>query len=137
MPIPCLRVPKPLMSSLLHQLLIASLILPMGMGAARAEEPSPAQPTSAAKGFYATLGLGAAFPQDVTGSTTLFGIDVSGDYKLGGGFATEVGAGYDFGLVRTELTYLYNHATLNSLNVSILNQSVSASIGDGGVNTTQ
>lgn len=135
MPIPCLREPKPLMSSLLRQLLITSLILPMGMGVARAEEPSPAQPTSEAIGFYATLGLGAAFPQDVTGSTTVFGIDVSGNYKLGGGLAAEVGAGYDFGLVRTELTYLYNHATLNSLNVSVLNQSVSASIGDGGVNT--
>lgn len=47
----------------------------------------------------------------------------------------EVGAGYDFGMVRAELTYLFNHATLTSLRASALGQSVSASISDGGVNT--
>ena len=47
----------------------------------------------------------------------------------------EVGAGYDFGMVRAELSDLFNHATLTSLRASALGQSVSASISDGGVNT--
>jgi uncharacterized protein (DUF2336 family) len=47
----------------------------------------------------------------------------------------EVGAGYDFGVVRAELSDLYNHATLTSLRASALGQRVSASISDGGVNT--
>ena len=60
------------------------------------------------------MGLGAAWPQNVTGDTTIGGVVIDGDYSLNGGFATEVGAGYDFGPVRAELTYSYNHASLNS-----------------------
>jgi opacity protein-like surface antigen len=87
------------------------------------------------QGFYATIGVGAAWPQNVTGNSSLLGIDVNGEYSLGGGFAGELGAGYDFGVVRAELTYLYNHATLNSLNATALGQSITASISDGGINT--
>lgn len=119
------------MSSPLRQLLAATLLLPLTAIGAKADEATPDQ----AKGFYGTLGVGAAWPQNVTGSTTVFGLNVDGNYSLGGGFATEVGAGYDFGVLRTELTYLYNHATLNSLNATALGQTITASIGDGGVNT--
>lgn len=46
-----------------------------------------------------------------------------------------MGAGYDFRVVRAELSDLYSHATLTSQRASALGQSVSASISDGGVNT--
>ena len=90
----------------------------MAMGSARAEEGDPAEPSADQKGFYATLGLGAAWPQNVTGDTTVLGIPVNGNYGLNGGFAGEIGAGYDFGPVRTELTYTYTNANLNSLSGS-------------------
>ena len=96
----------------LRRLLVASLLLPMAMGSARAEEADPAEPSADQKGFYATLGLGAAWPQNVTGDTTVLGIPVNGSYGLNGGFAGEIGAGYDFGPVRTELTYTYTNANL-------------------------
>jgi opacity protein-like surface antigen len=124
-----------LISTSLRHLLAATLLLPLVAGGAKAEEATPAQPSSDVKGFYASLGVGAAWPQNVTGNTSVLGVNVDGNYSLGGGFAAEVGAGYDFGVVRTELTYLYNHATLNSLNASAVGQSITASISDGGVNT--
>ena len=101
---------------------------PTGNTASAAEVPDP-------KGFYATLGLGGAWPQNVNGNTNILGVNVNGNYGLGGGFALETGAGYDFGPVRAELTYSYSHATLNSVTASALGQSVSASISNGGVNT--
>lgn len=87
------------------------------------------------KGFYATLGLGASWPQNVTGNTSIVGIPVSGSYSLGGGFAGEIGAGYDFGTVRTEVTYTYNNANINRGTLSALGQSGSLSISNGNVNT--
>ncbi len=89
-------------------------------------QPSTTKPTPDAKGFYATLGLGAAWPQNVTGDTTIGGVVIDGDYSLNGGFATEVGAGYDFGPVRAELTYSYNHASLNSVTATALGTSASS-----------
>ena len=74
------------------------------------------------KGFYATLGLGASWPQNVTATDStidrLVGVPVKGSFSTGGGFAGDVGVGYDFGSVRTELTYLYTNATLNSLTLT-------------------
>ena len=96
----------------------------------RAGEPLPE-----AKGFYATLGLGASWPQNVNGNTTILNVPVTGSYGLGGGFAGEVGAGYDFGTVRTELTYTYNNASLNQVTVSALGTSGSTGISNGGINT--
>ena len=96
-----------------------------------------ASTTSAApeKGFYATAGLGGAWPQNVTGNTTILGVGVNGSYGLGGGFSGEIGAGYDFGPVRTELTYAYTGATLNSLTLTALGASGSATINNGNVST--
>ncbi len=87
------------------------------------------------KGFYATLGVGGAWPQNVTGDTTALGVGVSGSYGLNGGFSGEVGAGYDFGAVRGELTYTYTGATLNSLTLKALGASGSAAINNGNVST--
>lgn len=91
--------------------------------------------TPSDKGFYATLGVGGAWPQNVTGNTTILGVGVTGSYGLGGGFSGEVGAGYDFGPVRTELTYTYTGATLNSVTANALGRSLTGTISNGGVST--
>jgi opacity protein-like surface antigen len=102
---------------------------PAGNTAPAAEVPDP-------KGFYATLGLGASWPQNVTGDTTVLGVNVNGSFDLSGGFAGEIGAGYDFGPVRAELTYSYNRATLNRLSGSALGINLgSTEISNGNVNT--
>jgi outer membrane protein W len=66
-------------------------------------------------GFYATLGLGAQWPQrqSVNGGGALNGYSANVGY--GGGFSGEVGVGYDFGAIRTELTYGYSRASANNL----------------------
>jgi len=87
------------------------------------------------KGFYATVGLGGAWPQNVTGNTTILGVGVTGSYALGGGFSGDIGAGYDFGPVRTELTYAYTGASLNSVTATALGTSGTASISNGSVST--
>jgi opacity protein-like surface antigen len=110
-------------------------------GSARAQDTTTGSTTSTnmdvpdPKGFYATLGVGAAWPQTVNGNSDIFGVNVNASYGLGGGFALETGAGYDFGPVRAELTYSYSHATLNNVSITALGQGVSASISNGGVNT--
>lgn len=81
-------------------------------GPARAEEPGNG------KGFYGTLGLGASWLND---QSTDFLSPASGDYTYGGGFAGEVGVGYDFGALRTEITYGYNHFTNTGLDSSLGN----------------
>ena len=89
--------------------------------------PVRAQEDSAAKatGFYATLGVGAAWTDNTsvnslpyTGSWTT-GETFNGNYTptwdLGAGFAGEVGAGYDFGDIRAELTYVYKGASVGDV----------------------
>ena len=87
------------------------------------------------KGFYATLGVGGAWPQNVTGDSTILGVGVTASYGLNGGFSGEVGAGYDFGAVRTELTYTYTGATLNTVTASALGTSINGSVSNGSVST--
>ena len=114
----------------------AALALPLVAAPARAQEPAASTtPDVNSKGFYATIGAGAAWPQNLNGSTSVFGVNVSGNYSLNGGFALETGLGYDFGTVRGELTYLYGNASLNTLSVTALGTSGTASITDGNVNT--
>ncbi len=87
------------------------------------------------KGFYATLGVGGAWPQNVTGDSTILGVGVTASYGLNGGFSGEVGVGYDFGPVRTELTYAYTGATLNTVTASALGASINGSVSNGSVST--
>lgn len=61
-----------------------------------------AQDVQQGTGFYATLGLGAS---GLSNQSTDY---LDGEYTYGGGFSGDIGAGYDFGPIRTELTYSYN-----------------------------
>ena len=105
-------------------------VLGLAATPAQAEEQVPDP-----KGFYATLGLGASWPQNVTGNFSVLGVPVNGSYSLGGGFAGEIGVGYDFGLVRSEVTYTYNNANINTGTLSALGLTGSAAISNGNVNT--
>lgn len=108
-----------------------ALLCPLALGTPGLAEETVPDP----KGFYATLGLGASWPQNVTGNTNIVGVTVDGSYSLSGGFAGEIGAGYDFGPVRAELTYSYNNASLSNLTATVLGTSVTAAISNGNVNT--
>lgn len=81
-----------------------------------------------AKGWYLTIGAGAQTPSDQTVSSTSprinpfftprlfnFANNNSTTLDLGGGFSGDLGVGYDFGALRTELTYGYSRASLNSV----------------------
>ena len=69
-----------------------------------------------ANGWYLTIGAGAQTPSDQSVSTPLIDPDFSPfTLDLGGGFSGDVGVGYDFGVVRAELTYGYSRASLNGL----------------------
>lgn len=79
-------------------------------------------------GFYATLGLGAQWPQRTDGSTTIFDpalapvpINLGGSVGAGGGFSGDVGIGYDFGAIRAELTYGYSNASANDVRLESVN----------------
>ena len=100
-----------------------------------AEETAKPDSVPDTKGFYATLGVGASWPQDVNGNANVLGVPLNSSYKLGGGFAGEVGAGYDFGPVRTELTYSYTNATLNNVTATALGVSGSSSISNVNTNS--
>jgi hypothetical protein len=75
-----------------------------------------------ATGWYLTVGAGASTPVDQVfgGNASKNGnvFDGSGDLHYGGGVAIDAGIGYDFGAIRTELTYSYNRASLNDASFS-------------------
>jgi hypothetical protein len=66
-------------------------------------------------GFYLTVGAGAAWPSDIDVRTRNFDPNFNGDMEFGGGFSVDAGVGYDFGAIRTELTYGYTRASINDL----------------------
>jgi opacity protein-like surface antigen len=74
---------------------------------------STPQSYSSVTGFYATLGLGASWPQNINWNAT--SLPLNGTIRGGGGFSGEVGIGYDFGAIRTELTYGYTNNSVNSV----------------------
>jgi opacity protein-like surface antigen len=65
-------------------------------------------------GWYLTVGAGAAWPSDMDVRTRNLDPNYNGDVTFGGGFSIDGGLGYDFGAIRTELTYGYTRASLNS-----------------------
>ncbi len=77
--------------------------------------PEPV-PYEQGKGFYATIGLGAQWPQQRSFDIDNTGID--GDVHSGGGFSGDIGLGYDFGAIRTELTYGYSRSSVSDISIS-------------------
>jgi opacity protein-like surface antigen len=75
-----------------------------------------------ATGWYLGLGLGAAWPTDTgirTRNLDNAGIqNVNGDLGFGGGFSGDLAVGYDFGAIRTELSYVYTRASVNEASFS-------------------
>jgi opacity protein-like surface antigen len=75
---------------------------------------STVTPSNQMKGFYLTGALGGNFPTNSTAVET--GNFVGTTYSFvdthTGGFSAEVGGGYDFGFIRTEITYAYDASTL-------------------------
>ena len=64
-------------------------------------------------GFYLTVGAGAAWPSTMDVRTRNFVPNSNGNWEFGGGFSVDAGLGYDFGAIRTELTYGYTRASIN------------------------
>ncbi len=79
---------------------------------AQAAVPAPA-PYQQGKGFYATIGLGAQWPQALDFNSDIYGLSrrPSGSIGGGGGLSVDLGIGHDFGSIRTELTYGYSQST--------------------------
>ena len=86
-------------------------------------------------GWYLTIGAGAAWPSDMNVRTRNFDPNFNGDATFGGGFSIDGGLGYDFGAIRTELTYGYTRASLDEVNInnSSLNFSSSGIINKNDV----
>lgn len=91
-------------------------------------------PKDSTKGVYVTAGVGGSWSSGNATTTTsnpTFEIDgvrypstgsMLGNAPLGGGVAVEAGVGYDFGNnFRSELTYLYNAASLGTSSYSTSN----------------
>ena len=94
--------------------------------ASEAAEPPKPVPTGDEKGFYATFGIGASQPESANGSIyrnrilngQLYNSNTSLTLWPDPGITAETGVGYDFGPIRTELTYLYNNFAINNTVVS-------------------
>ncbi len=115
------------MKKFLFSIAVITLCIPSAKVFAQ-EKVITANPKSEeVKGFYGTLGLGYSATQDISTSDSILGISAKSNFALNGGFAGETGLGYDFGSIRTELTYIYNNASLNSLNVSVAGFGVNSS----------
>ena len=67
-------------------------------------------------GFYATIGIGATWPNNVDGRVRRRDLpNRSIELKTQAGLALDAGIGYDFGAIRTELTYIYNRISVDDV----------------------
>lgn len=72
------------------------------------------------RGFYGTLGAGVSWPQAIQYNGSFKSrLAVDGTVQPDPGFASELGLGYDFGRLRSELTWLYRQSAIGSSNWSI------------------
>jgi hypothetical protein len=68
-------------------------------------------------GWYVTVGAGGAWASNWDFQDNLADYNFSGNANLTGGFAVDGGVGYDFGVIRTELTYSFARASLHKVHV--------------------
>jgi hypothetical protein len=69
-------------------------------------------------GFYVTAGAGYSWPGSWNFQDNVDFANFNGDFDLEGGFGADGGIGYDFGAIRTELTYVFGRSSLNKVNLS-------------------
>lgn len=98
---------------------IPGMLLLASVTSAKADEVSNPAPstevTSHKAGGYATVGLGATFPQNINWDAS----SVTGSAAQGTSFVTELGVGYDFGNnIRAEFTYGYANQPVNQITAS-------------------
>lgn len=84
-------------------------------------------------GFYLTIGAGAAWPSDMDVQPSNDRFNVNPVFTFGGGFSGDIGFGYDFGALRTELTYGYTSASLNDISAPGFDLGASGSISKNDV----
>lgn len=92
---------------------LAQALQPVAQANSNAAQPTVTL-SNQMKGFYLTGALGGNFPTNssVVEITNTFGSDYSYTDNHYGGLSAEVGVGYDFGNIRTEITYAYDGSTL-------------------------
>ena len=67
-------------------------------------------------GFYGTIGIGGTWANDIDGRVNKKdGTRRRVELETQGGFALDAGVGYDFGPIRTELTYVYNRIGVDDI----------------------
>jgi hypothetical protein len=75
-------------------------------------------PSVQGTGFYVTAGAGYDWPGTFNFQDNIDYGNFNGDYEFRGGFGADGGIGYDFGAIRTELTYVYGRSSLEKINVN-------------------
>jgi hypothetical protein len=90
-------------------------------------------------GFYVTAGAGYSWPGNWNFQDNVDFANFSGKVELIGGFGADGGIGYDFGPIRTELTYVYARSSLDGVtaNGSIDNREFSGSSDSASGNLNQ
>jgi opacity protein-like surface antigen len=67
-------------------------------------------------GFYGTIGIGGSWANDITGNVNRRNRpNRNVELETNGGFSLDAGVGYDFGAIRTELTYVYNQIGVDDI----------------------
>lgn len=123
------------MKKFLSVLAIASLSLSTSKVFAQEDVVTPSPRPEEVKGFYSALGVGYSAPQDATASGSALGVPFSSNLALTGGFAGEAAVGYDFGPVRTEVSFIYNNASADSVSVSVGRFGITEPVSGGNINT--
>tara|TARA_B100000965_G_scaffold364467_1_gene348160 strand:+ start:103 stop:765 length:663 start_codon:yes stop_codon:yes gene_type:complete len=81
------------------------------------------------QGWYLTIGGGLAAIQDSDWTWTTGGTVYSGELQHDSGFSAELGAGYDYGRSRLEITWARNSGDLDAISVDQAGTAVSVAGG--------
>jgi len=115
-------------------------IAPLGvwLAPAVAAEPPPTSSSEASteladpRGFYASLGGGASWPQPLRFDDDRLGprLPIVGHVQADQGFSLDLGLGYDFGPLRSELSFVRRQASIRSSNWTVGPFPVEARLSD-------